>query len=535
LFEGLKLRALAATAATILIAIFMTGTAFAAEGSVRMVKRHGSEFDRYTTSATSATRDWINAKMTRMLVFTPYFDNKTAWFKGGWLYQDVYAIYTEGDVATQHPDWILRDGAGRKLYIPWGCSGGTCPQYAGDITNAAFRRSQIDRAKAAVARGYRGLWLDDVNLEFRVGDGTGRQVAPIDSRTGKPMTWTAWRDAMATFVEEFRAAVPASVEIVHNSIWFAAPGRDADPYVRRQIAAADVINLERGVNDDGLTGGAGEWSLNAFLAFVDRVHAMGKAVVFDAYDDTAAGREYSLASYLLISNGRDGLGESHAGPDNWWAGWDVDLGPAAGARTTWNGLMRRDFAGGTVLVNEPGAPARTVQLPRPMRTVGGATVTSVTLSGSRGAVLLGPPTEAGPGDPPAPGTVTGPPPASEPTEPPSASEPAGPSSSGEPMTPATEAAPSSSAPRSPATVGSQPRSEPLLVHVTRRGRVVRVRGRAPAATGGRAELALQRRRHGRWTVVRRRTVRVDAAGRFAARFGPLRPARYRAFASAGVG
>jgi hypothetical protein len=52
-------------------------------------------------------------------------------------------------------------------------------------------------------------------------------------------------------------------------------------------------------------------------------------------------------------------------------------------------LLRRNFSGGTALVNPPGSPAQTVQLPAPMHTAGGAIVTSVTLAPASGVVLLG--------------------------------------------------------------------------------------------------------------------------------------------------
>ena len=41
----------------------------------------------------------------------------------------------------------LRDGGGNKLYIPWGCSGGTCPQYAADVGNPAYRAWFIDQVR----------------------------------------------------------------------------------------------------------------------------------------------------------------------------------------------------------------------------------------------------------------------------------------------------------------------------------------------------------------------------------------------------
>ncbi|MGH7894470.1 MAG: hypothetical protein ACREQL_07365, partial [Candidatus Binatia bacterium] len=72
------------------------------------------------------------------------------------------------------------------------------------------------------------------------------------------------------------------------------------------------------------------------------------------------------------------------------AGWEVALGDAQGARFPSNGLWRRDFASGRVLVNPPGAPARTIPLDGTFRTLAGASVTSVRLGPAEGAVLRAP-------------------------------------------------------------------------------------------------------------------------------------------------
>jgi hypothetical protein len=394
LFVSLR-RVLPALAALTLLFALTAGSASAAvesassSGAIRFVKRTDPSFDRFMNAPTAAFSSWMRTKFWRSEVFTPYFDSKTSWYGQGWLYLDSYAVYNGSSLASQHPEWILKDTQGSKLFIPWGCGGGTCPQYAADIGNPAYRASWIANAKSAVARGYKGIWVDDVNLDLRVGNGNGQDVRPLDPRTGQPMTDVAWRTYFATFMEELRAAVP-SAEIVHNSIWYAVWGqRDNDPAVKRQIAAADYINLERGVNDGGLGGGNGEWSLNALLGFVDRVHAAGKGVVFDAFDDSAQGREYNLAAYLETSNGKDGVGLQQMTPENWWSMYDADLGAACGPRVTWNGLLRRDFAGGTVLVNEPQAPTRTATLPHAMTDSSGTSVTAVTLKPSSGAVLRG--------------------------------------------------------------------------------------------------------------------------------------------------
>jgi hypothetical protein len=498
------------TRAGVLAALLMlflavpSGTAGAADpaaGRVQFFKRTDSSFDRYMTDATPAFQAWMRDKFFRAEVWSPYFDDKTSWYPQGLASQNLYAIYRE-DAATlaAHPEWVLRDAGGSPLYIPWGCAGGSCPQYAGDVGSPAFRAAWIERARGVLARGYRGLWIDDVNLEFRVSDGEGRSRAPVDPRTGQEMRWEDWRRYVAEFVEEIRAALPQA-ELLHNAIWFAVqPERSADPYVRRQIAAADRVNLERGVNDAGLTGGTGAWSLHAFLAHVDAVHAAGRGVVLDAFDDSAAGREYNLAAYFLISGGSDGLGLASMTPETWWPLYDADLGAPLGARRAWSGLLRRDFERGLALVNEPGAAPRTVELGVPLLDSAGRTVTSVTLGGGAGAVVRQPDASAAP----LPTETVLAPPRKEP-------KPRRPRAAGAPGRPGDGALPRRRAGGRAGRAG------------------LTIRGAVRRARSGHVLVRVERARRARRgaPALRRGRAPVSAAGSFRLRLRGLPPGRYR--------
>jgi hypothetical protein len=109
------------------------------------------------------------------------------------------------------------------------------------------------------------------------------------------------------------------------------------------------------------------------------------------YDVQASwGREYALATYFLTSTGDDGIGMDTGGlPDDWWAGWDTDLGAALGGRYEWNGVLRRDFERGTVLVNQPDQPTRTLSPGGSWRRLDGSEVMTVELQAREGVVLLG--------------------------------------------------------------------------------------------------------------------------------------------------
>ena len=368
------------------------------EGQVNFFKHSAPPDDSYTTNPSPAAVTFMNTHWARLLTYWGYWNagNKLAWYGNAWAYLDSYAIYSDpansvhAQLISQHPDWILHDSAGNRLYINYACAGGICPQYAANITNAGGYRSWwIGQAQGLFTQSppFRGIFIDDVNLDLsRVSDGNGNPVTPIDPNTGGLMTNSAWRSYFADFMEQVRAELPP-VEIVHNSLWFLDWN---DPSVQREIRAADWINLERGVNDRGLTGGSGFWSLSRLLQFLDNIHANGKAFILDGEDPDSASdsaREYSVAAYLLASTGRDLVGDTSQTPASWWTGFDTDLGAAQGARYLWNGLWRRDFAGGMALLNPPGGTALVITLPAAYIRSDGSIVNSLALRTGEGAVL----------------------------------------------------------------------------------------------------------------------------------------------------
>lgn len=361
-------------------------------GQVRFFNNANWEFDPFIDSASSTDQQWMKSHYYRMLVHAPYFDTENAWYPGGLAYFDSYAIYVDDPIVLTHPDWIMRDAQGNKLFIPWACQNGSCTQYAGDFSNPAFRQYRIQEMSTALAQGYKGLWLDDVNFTWRVGNGNGDFIAPIDKNTGKAMTLDGWRSYLAQYMEQIRSTFPNN-EITHNTIWFADAVDAQNPYINREIDAADYINLERGGNDDGLVGGTGEWSYSTFLKFVDYVHGRGADVIMMDIGTNAPELEYGMATWLLISQGNDLLGNNAdnklawSAPNSWWTGYDSNLGNASGARYTWNNLLRRDFTCGLVLANEPEAATKTVSVGSGYKNLAGQVVTSVTLAAKQAAVL----------------------------------------------------------------------------------------------------------------------------------------------------
>jgi hypothetical protein len=385
MLRPLRAALLAAVIATMLPVNAASAQTSGAEGRINFTKAAESDFDSYTSAPSTARTQWMRDHYWRMRAYSPYFDSRTAWYPNAWAYMDAYAIYRGSSLATQHPDWVLKDPSGNRLYIPFACDGSSCTQYAADIGNPEWRRYYIDGAKARIARGYKGIFVDDVNLAFNVGNGAGQTVAPIDPRTGVPMTHDAWQRYFAEFMEQLRAELPASAEIVQNQVYFHVGL--SSPYVKRAIEAATYIEIERGVNDTGLRGGTGKFGFETVLAWIDYAHSRGKGVIYDVQADW--GREYAIATYLVNSTGRDGLGmDVGAYPDGWWSGWDTDLGAPLNNRYAWNGVFRRDFERGSVFVNQPDKPTVTVAPGGSWKRLDGSTVTSVSLPSRDGLVLL---------------------------------------------------------------------------------------------------------------------------------------------------
>lgn len=354
----------------------------------------------YVNNPSATDIQWMNDHWYRAYVFGNYWNStRLAWYNRTWAYLDSYAIYNpapgqghEGDLLfSQHPEWVLKDTSGNYLFIPWGCQNNSCPQYAADIGNQAYRDYFINRVKQTIAAGQKGVYLDDVDMDTNTGNNLGQLVTPKDPRTGVAMTDDNWKKYFAEFMEQVRTGIP-NAEIVHNPIWFAGGGNhDAtNPYIIRQMKAANWAAMERGMCDGGLTGGTGVWSVYAYFRYVDNIHSYGSHVYMQAYCSTIPDQEWNLAGYLLANNGGDTISASSLTGirPGWWPGHDMNLGDATGSRTrSSDGLYRRDFTSGVVLLNEPGATTKNINLGSTYYNASGQAVTSVTLAARQAAVL----------------------------------------------------------------------------------------------------------------------------------------------------
>jgi hypothetical protein len=343
-----------------------------------------SGFDEYTGSPSVEDRGWMREHYEFMTVWSPYFDSRLSWFPNAVEYSDVMALKD-----LDHPDWILGDSSGDPLYVDFGCSGGKCPQYAADIGNQGYRDWFVAELKTLAAKGYAGFYLDDVNMSWRISDGSER-VQPIDPRTGKTMTIEAWRSYMAEFVEQIEREAPGI--IIHNPLWTSDSPNFDDPAVARQLAAADWVQIEHGFNDEGLQGGTGRYAARNLFAYVDWVHSLGTKVMWLEEDGGSPEKhESNLAAYLLTYAPGDVISTEDweaIAPDTIWEGYLLELGAPLGPRTESQGVFQREFQHGTVLVNEPDNNTKTIQLPG--NRIDGTNTTQVSIPPGTGIIIQNP-------------------------------------------------------------------------------------------------------------------------------------------------
>jgi hypothetical protein len=352
-------------------------------------------YDPFTAGGNPEANKFIRDSHQGLGTFTPYFDDKLSWMPRAYVYRDGYAVYVDANQTPNfdaHPELVAKDVNGNPLFIPWSNTGQPpWPQYAGDVSSAAFRSFMLDFFKSTVIRDspdgtmqprYEGIFVDDVNLELRVCDAAGNIVAPKDPYAGQPMTQAAWAQYYAEYLEMLRSSLPPSVRIIHNTLW-SAPD---DESTRRQIAACTWNYMERGFGDEGMQGGDSQWSLNNFLERIDLIHSCGAGCIFGEY--YAKNVDYSTACYFIATEGNDLIGFADLAPvPPWPPVFAIDLGYATSLRSVYQGVWSRQYSKGMVYAVEPGGGTHEIGLAEVMIDPDGNEVSSVTLGAREGICL----------------------------------------------------------------------------------------------------------------------------------------------------
>ncbi len=195
---------------------------------------------------------------------------------------------------------------------------------------------------------------------------------------------------MARFMREIREAFPGE-EIVHNQRYHFGGGLSRgvprSEHVRAAIQQADLIEVEGGYADPGLVPGNSRFGWDTLRSWIPYIHAQGRGIVQDQWNGPP---EYALATYLMDATGRDFIGHGYRRrPTTWWReGWELDLGSARGGAFADQGVIRRDFERGTILVRKPGSATAPVAIGDGYERLDGTPVgTLVTVAERDGLVL----------------------------------------------------------------------------------------------------------------------------------------------------
>jgi hypothetical protein len=275
------------------------------------------------------------------------------WFKG------LTRIMSYPPAADRYPAAGVPTLAYHDAWTTWG---------AGGATHISQYVAWVQRDKE---HGYLGQFMDDVNF-------AGGNIA------GTPAQY-------ADLIEAVRAALGPQGVIEINAQMWDLKSMLGSPDVQRALQYVNVVTKE--FNVDPKSGISSPSKYAEYLEFVDGLHAKGIGITNtgDSSYNSGADREYSLASYLLVNNGYDFVGFSRQSPSSEYPALrGMSLGVQTQARGQLpGGLWARGFSHGEAIAAPPGTSG-TVSLPRPMTRIGTSTqVTSVTLSGGQGAVLVG--------------------------------------------------------------------------------------------------------------------------------------------------
>ncbi len=279
-------------------------------------------------------------------------------------------------------DWLLTDPAGRPLeWSDW------TRLYPADVGDAGYQQRWGDNVLAELqAHGWDGVLMDDTLTYLShptVGDRVSTQI-PTD-RAMYAATESFLRHVAGRIEGAGLLAVP-NLTVEWNT-WKAVL-EDWTPYVS---GWEDEYFVKWGLDRTGPRFAGQDWLWKMELAAwcADRDVPL-LAITYSNRDDVAA-QLYHRATWLLTWNGRTGASvfvPDEPDVDHWTVAATVEIGRPAGSRHVVGdtGVWRRDYTGGTVLVN-PTSRARWIRLGAGYRRLGGRVVTGARVAPLSGVIV----------------------------------------------------------------------------------------------------------------------------------------------------
>jgi hypothetical protein len=278
-----------------------------------------------------------------------------------------------------HPEWFLRDRAGRRIE-----SGAYHDLWLMDVGNPEYQRTWLRNVAAEVVlAGWDGVALDDVNTSpaYHAGE---RTVAAYP-------TDVSYAAAMRSFLARVGPALRARGKLALPNIATAWPS--GPRYWRDWIRFTSGGILEYWTKwgsgaADHFTGDG--WAYRQqFLRLTQQAGKIFLGVTYAPKSDVRS-MAFARASFLLDWNGGPSAlifePSSPEAQDPYDPTWTVSIGTPRGPKIAVGGAWRRDYSGGIVVVN-PSEATMAVRLGGAFVRKGGGTVTSVTLAPATGLVL----------------------------------------------------------------------------------------------------------------------------------------------------
>ncbi len=250
-----------------------------------------------------------------------------------------------------------------------------------DLINAGKSRI-MQSANQAVSQGFDGVIIRDARPNTGV-------LSTVNPATNKPWTSAERGAAVSQIAQSFKTANPKQLVVTSQGA-DAVTGMDGNWFVNFVQVDASSATAYKSEAD---------WKseIDAFAKLSEsRSQITLVSTVLPATTDEATGRkwgEYALASFLLGKQGSYSYFSFQSGKVNELTLLDADprivrIGEAQGAYTVQDGVYKRAYSGGLVLVN-PGTEEKKVSLQHPYR-YNHDLVTEITLPSHAGAVLLNP-------------------------------------------------------------------------------------------------------------------------------------------------
>ena len=288
------------------------------------------------------------------------------------------------DANAHHPGWFLTDTAGARIQF---CD------YAGlwqmDVGNRDYQNAWAANVAADLhARGFDGVEIDDVNWTQQ-SHLCGRTIAEYP-RNGD------YGAATRSFLARVGPALKSQGFLVLPNI--------ALPYSSSNYETwRDWISFTSGAIQEHFSKwGTGttqqfadaDWRWRqGFLPLTEQAGKIFLGITYAPMSDVRS-MAYARANFLLDWDGGPSAlifepSEPEA-QDPYSASWTQDIGSPLSARYQVGAAWRRDFSGGTVIVNPSGSMTQRVALGAPFVAGDGATVTSVTVAPTTAAILARP-------------------------------------------------------------------------------------------------------------------------------------------------